>query len=135
MEEERIFRYKSQSCWCRASALREMLREGRRDRVEEHLWGSLVGAVKAVAIRRGRVLGSDEDIKVYVAGLAQETRNRRIGDAFNQLSRLPDAYYTIQDTRHTRDRLYQLAQRVSYAAERLWEMVPPDEEAEDGPPV
>ena len=134
MEEERIFRYKSQSCRCRASTLREM-REGRWDRVEEHLWGSLVGAVKAVAISRGRVLGSDEDIKVYVAGLAQETRNRRIGDAFNQLSSFSDAYYTIQDTRHTRDRLYQLAQHVSYAAERLWEMVPPDEEAEDGPPV
>ena len=134
MEEERIFRYKSQSCRCRASALREM-REGRWDRMEEHLWGSLVGAVKAVAISRGRVLGSDEDIKVYVAGLAQETRNRRIGDAFNQLSSFSDAYYTIQDTRHTRDRLYQLAQHVSYTAERLWEMVPPDEEAEDGPPV
>ena len=88
MEEERIFRYKSQSCRCRASALREM-REGRWDRMEEHLWGSLVGAVKAVAISRGRVLGSDEDIKVYVAGLAQETRNRRIGDAFNQLSSFP----------------------------------------------
>ena len=134
MEKERIFRYKSQSCSHRASAVREM-REGRWDRVEDHLWGSLVGAVKAVAVSRGRYLGDDQDIKCYLAGLAGETRDRRIGDAFNQLSSFSDAFHTIQDTRHTRGRLYQLAQRVSYAAERLLEMNPTDEEAEDGPPA
>ena len=134
MEKERIFRYKSQSCRHRASAVREM-REGRWDRVEEYLWGSLVGSIKAVAVSRGRYLADDKDIKGYLAGLAGETRDRRIGDAFNQLFSFSDAFHTIQASRHNRDRLYQLAQRVSYAAERLLEMIPTDEEAEDRPPV
>ena len=132
MKEERILRYKSLSRRCRAGALIEM-REGRWDRVEELLWGSLMGAVKAVAASRGRELRDEREIRGYVAILAGETKDRRMGDGFRQLSSFADVSYTVQDNRLSRDRLYQLAQRISYAVERLWEMTPTHEEPDDGP--
>ena len=126
VDQERIHRYASQSSRYRASALRE-IREGNWQRAEELLWGSLVGAVKAVALSRGVELRGDEDAKRYLAILAGEKRNRRIGDAFNQLSSYSDILYRIQDSTLGPDRLYNLVERVSYVVENLWEMLPPDE--------
>lgn len=107
--------------------------EGRWDRVEELLWASLVGAVKAAALSRGRELRGGRAIKGYVEALAGQTSNRRMGDGFRQLSSFAEASYTVLDTRLARDRLYQLAQRVSYAVERSWEMTPANAELDDGP--
>ncbi len=128
IEQGRIYRYKSQSSRYRTSGLRAM-REGHWQRAEELLWGSLVGAVKAVALSRGVELTSDEDMKSYAAALAAETRDRRIGDAFNQLSSLSTVFYRVQDSRLSPDRLHYLAEGVSYAVEKLLEMLPPDEGA------
>ena len=128
MEQERIQRYKSQSSRYRVSALREV-RTGDWQRAEELLWGSLASALKAVALSRGVELKSDEDMKSYIAALATETRDRKIGDAFNQLSNFSNIFYRIQDSRSSPERLYYLTQRVSYAVGKLWGMLPPDEEA------
>lgn len=126
MEQERIQRYKSQSSRYLASALRE-IRGGHRQRAEELLWGSLMGAVKAVALSRGVELKSDEEMKSYVGVLAGEARDGRIGDAFTQLSNFSSLSDRIQDSRLSPDRLYHLAERVSHTVEKLWEMLPADE--------
>jgi hypothetical protein len=129
MHQERIHRYASQSSRYRASALGE-IREGNWQWAEELLWGSLIGAVKAVALSRGVELRDDEDARRYLAILAGEKRNRRIGDAFDQLSSYSDILYRIQDSTLGPDRLYNLVERVSYVVESLWEMLPPDERTE-----
>ena len=126
MQRSSIHRHVSQSNRYRASALRE-LRQGHWQRAEELLWGSLAGAVKAVAGSRGVELKDDAEMKSYLALLSKETRNRRIRDAFNQLSNFSTLSYTVEDSRSGRDRLYQAAERVSYAVEKLWELLPDEE--------
>ena len=129
MDQERVHRYASRSSRYRAGASREM-REGNWERAEELLWGSLVGAVKAVALSRGVELADDEDAKRYLAILAGEKRNRRLGNAFEQLASYSDILYRIQDSTLGPDRLYNLVERVSYVVENLWDMLPPDEGGE-----
>ena len=129
----RIQRYKSQSIRCRASALR-VIREGDWRRAEDLLWGSLAGAVKAVALSRGVELSNDEDMKSYVVSLAGKARDRKLGQAFNQLSSFSDASFRAQDSRVSPERLYHMAECVGYSVDRLWEMLPPDEESEHGQP-
>ena len=126
MDQERVHRYASWSSRYRASALRE-IRAGNWERAEELLWGSLAGAVKAVALSRGVELRDDEDTKRYLTVLAGERKNRRFGNAFDQLSSYSDILYRIQDSTLGPDRLYNLVERVSYVVENLWEMLPPDE--------
>lgn len=90
----------------------------------------MVGAVKAVALSRGVELADDEDAKRYFAILAGEKRNRRLGNAFEQLASYSDILYRIQDSTLGPDRLYNLVERVSYVVENLWEMLPTDEEGQ-----
>lgn len=126
IDKERVHRYASRSSRYRAGASREM-REGNWERAEELLWGSLVGAVKAVALSRGVELEDDEDTKKYLAILAMEKRNRRLGNAFEQLASYSDTLYRIQDSTLGPDRLYNLVERLNYVVENLWEMLPPGE--------
>ena len=120
-------RYKSYSSRYRASAVQEM-RLGNWNRAEEFFWGSLVGVVKAVASSRGVKVIGDDDARRYLNTLAQEAGGRWIGDAFDQLSNFAVVSERLRDSRTSPDRLYHLADRVSDALDRLWEMLPPDGE-------
>lgn len=126
MVEDRVRRYKDQSVRHRASAFHE-IREGRWERVEDLLWGSLVGALKAVALDRGDEIGTADEIRSYMVMLAGETADRRLGDGFQQLSAFAVVHQELPDSRRGPERMYRLAERVSYSIERLWDMLPPRE--------
>jgi hypothetical protein len=127
------------------------MRAGHWDRVEEFLWGSLVGAVKAVAASRGDDIKTDEETRRYVAALARESRDRRLGDeetrryaaalaresrdrrlgdAFEQVSGFANTYLRVLDSRLGPERLYLVVERVGRAVETLWGMLPLDEETD-----
>ena len=122
-----VQRYKGYSSRYRACAVQEM-RQGNWNRAEEFFWGSLVGVVKAVASSRGVQLIGDDDARRYLNTLAQEAGDRWIGDAFDQLSNFSAVSERLRDSKTSLDRLYHLADRVSDALDRLWKMLPPDEE-------
>jgi hypothetical protein len=127
--QARTRRYREQSSRYRESATSEM-RAGHWDRVEEFLWGSLVGAVKAVAASRGDDPKTDEETRRYAAALARESRDRRLGDAFDQVSGFANTYLRVLDSRLGPERLYLVVERVGRAVETLWGMLPLDEETD-----
>lgn len=122
-----ILRYHKQSIRLLGNALGQM-RNGRWNQSEELLWGSLTLAVKAVAISRGDALDGDEAVKAYATKLGQEHRDRRIREAFKQLSSFSDMIDRVRDSRSRIDYLFVTLDDVSEAVERLWTLVP---EAED----
>ena len=126
-----IQRFKSRSVQYRDSALKE-LRDGHWSRVEELLWGSLVAAVKAVALSRGKQLAAVHELEGYVTTLAEETHDKRMSEVFDQLSNFSAVSYRVQDSRMVLEQLYRVAERVLYTVERLWALVPQEEEAPHG---
>jgi hypothetical protein len=120
-----IQRYRSQSLRLLNSAITEM-RSGRWMRSEDLLWGSLTQAVKGVALSRGDVIEGDEPVRAYAARLGQECRDRRIREAFSQLSGFSDTVDRVRESRSRMDYLFLLLDDVGAAIERLWEMVPPE---------
>lgn len=119
----KIQRYRSQSRRLLDSAFNEM-RSGRWMRSEDLLWGSLTQAVKGVALSRGDVIEGDDSVQAYATRLGQETRDRRIREAFSQLSGFSDTVDRVRESRSRMDYLFLLLDDVSAAIERLWEMVP-----------
>ena len=127
MAEARIHRYLEQSGRHREGAFREM-RAGESQRAEELLWGSLVGAVKAVALSRGVDLNGEEEVRDYLSTLAAQSRDRRLVDAFGHLSRFAAMQDRVYDLSASHDQLHHLAERIGHAVQRLWELVHDDEE-------
>lgn len=125
VDNKRIRRYRKQSIQLLDNAIGQM-RGGLWSRSEELLWGSLTLAVKGVALSQGRQLDSEEQVREYAAQLGQDRRDRRIRDAFSQLSNFGDSVERIRESRFRVDRLVPIIQDVSSAIERLWEMVPVD---------
>lgn len=119
----KIQRYRSQSRRLLDSAFSEM-RGGRWMRSEDLIWGSLTLAVKGVAASRGDSVEGDEAVRAYAARLGQESRDRRIREAFNQLTGFSDTVDRVRESRSRMDYLFLLLDDVSGAIERLWEMVP-----------
>ena len=125
----KIQRYRQQSLRLLDSALTEM-RSGCWLRSEELLWGSLTLAVKAVALTQGDEIEGDEAVQQYASRLGQQHRDRRIRDAFKQLSGFCDAVDRVRESHSRMDYLFLILDDISSAIERLWELVPapdPDE--------
>lgn len=127
VDTHRIRRYRTQSLRLLDSALSQM-RGGKWSRSEDLLWGSLTLAVKAVALSRGIALVGDEGIREYAVRLGRESRDRRIREAFDQLMSFGDLAQRVRESRTRMDHLFPLLDDVTSAVERLWEMVPADEE-------
>jgi hypothetical protein len=125
----RIRRYRSQSLRLLDNALSEM-RGGHWLRTEELLWGSLTQAVKAVALSRGDTLADAAAVRDYATLLGHEQRDRRIREAFSQLSAFAEALDLARDSRSRLDHLFLTLDEVSSAVERLWKLIPG--EAADG---
>ena len=119
----RIQRYRQQSLRLLDSALAEM-RSGRWPRSEELLWGSLTLAVKGVALTRGEDIEGQEAILGYAFRLGQQHRDRRIREAFKQLSGFSDTVGRVRESRSRMDYLFLILADISSAVERLWQMVP-----------
>ena len=125
----KIQRYRQQSLRLLDSALTEM-RSGRWLRSEELLWGSLTLAVKAVGLSHGDDIEGNEAVQEYASRLGQQHRDRRIREAFKQLSGFSDAVNRVRESRSRMDYLFLILDDISSAVERLWELVPasvPDE--------
>ena len=120
--ERKIQRYRSQSLRLLDSAFGEM-RSGRWMRSEELIWGSLTLAVKGVALSQGEWVEGDEAVKLYAARLGKEHRDRRIREAFTQLSAFSETVDQVRESRSRVDYLFLQFDDVSAAVERLWELV------------
>ncbi len=87
-------------------------------------------AVKGAALSRGDVLQDQEEIQAYAVVLGQERRDRRIREAFTQLSSFSDAADRVRDSRYRVDRLTMMLEGLSSAVEQLWAIATPDESDE-----
>ena len=66
----------------------------------------------------------------YASRLGQKHRDRRIREAFKQLSGFSDAVDRVRESHSRMDYLFRILDDISSAVERLWELVPlpvPDE--------
>ena len=125
----RLARYNEQS----VRFLRDAMDEARRARwlrCEELLWGSVTLAVKSVALSRGDEIGDRPAVEEYAQALGREANDRRIRDAFSRLSTFVDAADRMRDSRGGAQHLISILEDVTSAVERLWDMVPTDDELE-----
>ena len=125
-EDPRIPRYRSQSFQYLQNAYAE-LRRGRWSRSEELLWGSVTLAVKGAALSRGDNLVDQEEIQAYATKLGQEWHDRRVRDAFSQISKFAEGAQRVRESRYRVDRLSIILDDLSSAVEHLWSMVDTDE--------
>ncbi|MCI0893351.1 MAG: hypothetical protein J4N84_00505, partial [Chloroflexi bacterium] len=125
-DTSRITRYRSQSLRLLDSAL-EQMRAGRWERAEDLMWGSLSLAVKGVALSRGQDLEGDEAVQAYATQVGQERRDRRIREAFPQLSKFGETVTRVRDSRARVDHLFRILEDVMAAVEHLWDMVLQDD--------
>ena len=120
--DRKIQRYRSQSLRLLDSAFGEM-RSGRWMRSEELIWGSLTLAVKGVALSQGEEVDGEEAVKLYAARLGKEHRDRRIREAFTQLSAFSETVDQVRESRSRVDYLFLQLDDISAAVERLLELV------------
>ena len=125
--EKTIERYRKQSVRLLGDSFGHM-RNGRWNQSEELLWGSLTLAVKAVALSKGTALSGDETIKEYAYQLGKDRRDRRIREAFKQLSAFSDLVDQVRDAKSRVDYLFVTLDDVSEAVEHLWQMVDSEED-------
>jgi len=120
--DRKIQRYRSQSLRLLDSAFGEM-RSGRWMRSEELIWGSLTLAVKGVALSQGEEVDGEEAVKLYAARLGKEHRDRRIREAFTQLSAFSETVDQVRESRSRVEYLFLQLDDISAAVERLLELV------------
>ena len=125
LDTQRLDRYRKQSVNLLQSALQQ-IKQGHWTRSEDLLWGSLTLAVKGVALSRGEQLSNDEAVREYASQLGHEQRDRRLREAFTQLSNFGESVERLRESRSRVDRIIPMLEDVSSAIERLWEMVPAD---------
>ena len=102
---------------------------GRWKPAEDLLWGSVVAAVKAVAWSRGEPLQDNAEVETYTRSLGQEMKDRRIRDAFTRLSGYATMFDRLHDSpRENTRRLIMDVEEVASAVQRLWRLLPTDEE-------
>lgn len=118
----KLQKYRSHSLRLLDSAFAEM-RSGRWLRSEELIWGSLTLAVKGVALGQGEAIEGDEAVRLYAARLGKEHRDRRIREAFSQLSAFSETVDQVRESRSRVDYLFLQLDDISAAVERLWELV------------
>ena len=126
VDTSKISRYRSQSLRLIENAL-EQMRAGRWGQSEDLMWGSLTLAVKGVALSRGQDLEDEEAVQAYATQVGQERRDRRIRDAFTQLSNFGETVTRVRESRARVDHLFRILEDVMAAVERLWETVPQDD--------
>ncbi len=125
-EDPRIERYRSRSFQYLENAYSE-LRRGKWSRSEELLWGSLSLAVKGAALSQGKDLQEQDEIQEYASQLGRDWRDRRIRDAFSQLSKFGEAAQRARESRYRIDRLSIMLDDLRSAVEQLWSIARRDE--------
>ena len=129
-ESNRLIRYHGQSLRLLGNAI-DQIRQGRWLHCEDLLWGSLSLAVKGVALSRGDLLSNQQAIKDYSEKLGNEHRDRRIRNAFTKLAGFYETAERAQECNMSADRLVALLEDISGAVERLWQLLPDNETADN----
>ena len=119
----RLARYRGQALRLLESAQVSMQR-GQWNQAEELLWGSLVAAVRGVALWHGEPTDNDADLRDFVRRLGQQERDRYIRDAFDHLSALSDAAERVRERRSRVDYLFMAMDDLTEAVERLVARIP-----------
>ena len=122
-DEDRLLRYRGQSLRLLQDAMDE-IRQGRWERCEELLWGSLTLAVKGVALGRGRELDGLKAVEDFALELGQESRDRRIRESFTKLASFGETAEKVRESRIRADHLVATLEDVTGAVEKLWDMAP-----------
>ena len=122
-DEDRLLRYRGQSLRLLQDAMDE-IRQGRWERCEELLWGSLTLAVKGVALGRGRELDGLKAVEDFALELGQENRDRRIRESFTKLASFGETAEKVRESRIRADHLAATLEDVTGAVEKLWDMAP-----------
>ena len=122
-DEDRLLRYRGQSLRLLQDAMDE-IRQGRGERCEELLWGSLTRAVKGVALGRGRELDGLKAVEDFALELGQENRERRIRESFTKLASFGETAEKVRESRIRADHLVATLEDVTGAVEKLWDMAP-----------
>ena len=122
-DEDRLLRYRGQSLRLLQDAMDE-IRQGRWDRCEELLWGSLTLAVKGVALGHGRELDGLKAVEEFALELGEENRDRRIREAFTKLASFGETAEKVRESRIRADHLVATLEDVTGAVEKLWDMAP-----------
>ena len=122
-DEDRLLRYRGQSLRLLQDAMDE-IRQGRWERCEELLWGSLTLAVKGVALGRGRELDGLKAVEDFALELGQENRDRRIRESFTKLASFGETAEKVRESRIRADHLVATLEDVTGAVEKLWDMAP-----------
>ena len=123
----RLTRYHGQSVRLLRDAMNEA-RQSRWLRCEELLWGSVTLAVRGVALSRGDEVNDRQAVEQYAQSLGRERNDRRIRDAFTRLSTFADAADRMRESRGGAQQLIAILEDVTSAVERLWDMLPIDEQ-------
>ncbi len=123
----RLARYNGQSVRLLRDAINEA-RQARWLRCEELLWGSVTLAVRGVALTRGAELDGRQAVEEYAQGLGREHNDRRIRDAFSRLNGFADAADRVRESRGGAQHLISILEDVTAAVERLWDMLPMEEQ-------
>ena len=128
-QRARLARYNGQSVRLLRDAMNEA-RQARWLRTEELLWGSVTLAVKSVALVRGDEVDDRQSVEEYAQALGREQNDRRIRDAFSRLGTFADVADRMRDSRGGAQQLISILEDVTAAVERLWDMVPLDDNAD-----
>lgn len=123
----RLVRYHDQSIRLLRDAMNEA-RQARWLRCEELLWGSVTLAVKGVALTRGEEVDDRQAVEQYAQNLGRQHNDRRIRDAFTRLNGFADAADRVRESRAGAQHLIAIMEDVTSAIDRLWDMVPMDEQ-------
>ncbi len=129
-QQARLARYNGQSVRLLRDAMNEA-RQARWLRCEELLWGSVTLAVKGVALSRGDEVGDRQAVEQYAQNLGREHNDRRIRDAFIRLNGFADAADRVRESRGGAQQLISILEDVTAAVERLWDMIPMDDEPDE----
>ena len=124
---DRLARYHGQSVRFLRDAMNEA-KQSRWLRCEELLWGSATLAVKGVALSRGDEVESRQSIEEYAQSLGRESNDRRVRDAFSRLNSFAEAADRVRESRAGAQHLIATLEDVTSAIERLWDMLPFDEQ-------
>ena len=126
----RLARYHGQSVRLLRDAMNEA-RQSRWLRCEELLWGSATLAVKGVALTRGDEVDDRRAVEEYAQSLGREINDRRIRDAFSRLNSFADAADRVRESRAGAQHLIAVLEDVTSAVEKLWDMLPMDDQEID----
>lgn len=116
-------KYETQSIHYLENAF-SFLRGGDVEKASEFLWGSIAEAIKAVAVSKGIVLESHDELRTYTRELAKALGDKSIWDAFYHANSLHSNFY---ESRLKLEEVDLFAQEVRAAVGKLFRLLPKGE--------